>query len=43
MGTRRLRIYPDTPEQLLPLLGPLHLAEQIETEFAHILICRKDL
>ena len=43
MGTRRLRIYPDTPERLLPLLGDLHLTDRFETEFAHILICQKDL
>ena len=43
MGTRKLRIWPDTPERLLPLLGALHLVKQLETEFAHILVCRKDL
>ena len=43
MGTRRLRIYPDTPERLLPLLGAVAVTNRIETEFAHILICRKDL
>ena len=43
MGTRKLRIWPDTPERLLPLLGSLELTNRFETEFAHILICKKDL
>ncbi|MBQ6839896.1 MAG: class I SAM-dependent methyltransferase [Oscillospiraceae bacterium] len=43
MGTRRLRIYPDTPEEIIPLLGPLRLASRLETEFAHILVCEKSL
>ena len=43
MGTRKLRIYPDTPERIIPLLGALHLEKQFETEFAHILVCRKAL
>jgi SAM-dependent methyltransferase len=41
MGTRQLRVYPDTPERIIPLLGTLHLEKQIETEFAHILVCKK--
>ena len=41
MGTRTLRIYPDTPERILPLLPPLTLTDRFETEFAHILICTK--
>ncbi len=41
MGTRRLRIYPDTPEQILPLLVDLHLTDRFETEFAHIIVCKK--
>lgn len=43
MGTRRLRIYPDTPEQIIPLLPPLRLTDHFETEFAHILVCEKSL
>jgi SAM-dependent methyltransferase len=43
MGTRKLRIWPDTPERLLPLLGALELTNRFETEFAHILVCKKDL
>ncbi len=43
MGTRKLRVYPDTPEALLPLLGALRLTEQFETEFAHILVCENAL
>ena len=43
MGTRRLRIYPDTPEEIIPLLGPLRLTNHLETEFAHILVCEKTL
>ena len=43
MGTRRLRIYPDTPERIIPLLGPLRLTDRFETEFAHILVCEKSL
>ena len=43
MGTRRLRIYPDTPERIIPLLGPLRLTNRLETEFAHILVCEKSL
>lgn len=43
MGTRRLRIYPDTPEEIIHLLGPLRLASRLETEFAHILVCEKSL
>ena len=41
MGTRRLRIYPDTPERIIPLLRDLHLTDRFETEFAHILVCKK--
>ena len=41
MGTRQLRIYPDTPERILPLLPPLELTDRFETEFAHILVCKK--
>ena len=41
MGVRKLRIYPDTPERILPFLGDLCLKEQLETEFAHILVCTK--
>ena len=43
MGTRRLRIYPDTPEEIIPLLGPLRLTDRFETELAHILVCEKSL
>ena len=45
LGTRKLRVYPDTPERLLPLLPScgLGLTDAFETEFAHILICKKDL
>ncbi len=41
MGTRRLRIYPDSPEQIIPLLAPLRLTNHFETEFAHISVCIK--
>ena len=43
MGTRQLRIYPDTPERLIPHLGTLSLERTIETAFAHILICKNSL
>ena len=43
MGTRALRVYPDTPERIIPLLGSLRLYHSIETAFAHILICKNDL
>ena len=43
MGTRKLRIYPDTPERIIPLLGRLHLTGTVETDFAHILICKNGL
>lgn len=41
MGTRRLRIYPDTPERIIPLLEELRLNKIMETAFAHILVCTK--
>ena len=43
MGTRKLPLYPDSPERITPLLRPLGLClvETLETEFAHILICEK--
>jgi SAM-dependent methyltransferase len=43
MGTRQLRIYPDTPERLIPHLGKLCLERTIETTFSHILICKNSL
>ena len=43
MGTRKLQIYPDTPEGIIPLLEPLRLTKTIETVFAHILVCKKGL
>lgn len=45
MGTRKLRIWPDHPQGLLPLLSGagLQLEDAFETEFSHILICKKDL
>lgn len=43
MGTRKLTIYPDTPQRLISLLpqSGLSLADSFQTEFAHILICKK--
>lgn len=43
MGTRKLQIYPDTPERIIPLLGKLRLSKTVETTFAHILICKNGL
>lgn len=45
MGTRKLTVYPDTPESLIPLLpqSGLSLADSFQTEFAYILICKNDL
>ncbi len=42
MGTRRVRIYPDSPDRLLPLIRAASMtAESVtETEHAHIIVCR---
>lgn len=44
MGTRRLRVYPDSPENTLLLIkeASLQLTGTFETEFAHIIVCRKN-
>lgn len=45
MGTRKLRVYPDHPARLVPLLprSGLELTDAFETEFSNILICKKSL
>ncbi|MBR6767725.1 MAG: class I SAM-dependent methyltransferase [Clostridia bacterium] len=42
-GTRKIRVYPDTPDALMPIIKEthLHIVDAYETEFAHILICEK--
>lgn len=43
MGTRKIRIYPDRLDELGLMITEtaMHIADQFETEFAHILICEK--
>lgn len=43
MGTRRLRIYPDTPENIIKLAKTAGLwhTNTFETEFAFIIVCKK--
>lgn len=43
MGTRKIRIYPDRLDELELMITEtaMHIADQFETEFAHILICEK--
>lgn len=43
MGSRKIRIYPDTPDQLLPIIQEtsMHITDTFETEFAYIIRCKK--
>ena len=43
MGSRKIRIYPDTPEEIVRLVGEssMRVAKVIETDHAHILVCEK--
>ena len=43
MGTRKIRIYPDNPDDFVPMIAEtsMHITRRFETEFAHILICEK--
>lgn len=43
LGTRKIRIYPDTPDALIPIIREtsMNIIDSYETEFAHILICEK--
>ncbi|MBQ8313521.1 MAG: class I SAM-dependent methyltransferase [Clostridia bacterium] len=43
MGSRKLKIYPDTPENILGLISKtsLEAVNLLETPFANIIICRK--
>jgi len=43
MGTRKIRIYPDSIDKLRPMIAEtsMRLENTLETEFAHILVCTK--
>lgn len=43
MGKRKIRIYPDMPDALIPIINEtaMHVVDAFETEFAHILVCEK--
>lgn len=43
MGSRKLKIYPDTLENILALISKasLEVVDLFETPFANIIICRK--
>lgn len=43
MGAYKLKIYPDTPENIINCINAsyLHIQEQFETEFANIFVCTK--
>lgn len=43
MGNRKIRIYPDMPDALIPIINEtaMHVVDAFETEFAHILVCEK--
>lgn len=43
-GTRKIKVYPDTPERIKTYIenSGLLLTENYETEFAHILVARKE-
>ena len=45
MGSRKLRIYPDTPEHIVSLAqkNSLDVAQFLETELAYIIVCKKRL
>ena len=43
MGSRKLKIYPDSPEKTLLLIEKTDMAvtKRFDTEFAHVFVCRK--
>lgn len=43
IGTNKIKIFPDTPENIVFCLNKsgFHLSEQFETEFAHIFVAKK--
>lgn len=43
MGSRKIRVYPDTPDKLIPVIQEttMRVVDLYETEFAYILICEK--
>lgn len=43
VGTYKLKIYPDTPENIINCINAtdLHIEKQFETEFAHVFVCTK--
>ena len=42
MGTRKIRVYPDTPDKLIPIIQEttMRVVDSYETEFAYVLICK---
>lgn len=42
MGTRKIRVYPDTPDKLIPIVQEttMRVVDSYETEFAYVLICK---